>query len=141
MLPPRRRNRGGGSIWEGSYTRQEVKEYLQTGMVRVKEPIVFSEDRKQWPLGCYRSINIKEILGGSELLSWDPNLELEVIAHVYMTEYGIIGVEDVGSRYLLQVIEQDKRRSVLRDLEWNGCRARITSGGFITVFKEELIYD
>lgn len=133
--------RGPGSFKEGSYTRQEVKEYYQTGMVRVKEAPAFSEDRKEWPYGCYRSINIKEILGGEELLSWDPDVELEIISRVYMTEYGIIGMEDTGKSYRLHVVDRNQRHSVLRDLEWNGCRARITAGGFITVLKEELICD
>lgn len=75
--------KGPGSIKEGSYTRQEVKEYYQTGMVLVKEAPAFSENRKAWPYGYYRSINIKEILGGEELLSWDPDVELEIISRVY----------------------------------------------------------
>lgn len=141
FTPPKRKRETPGSIHHDSYTRQEVREYLQTGMVRVKEPPVFSEDRKQWPYGCYRAINIREMLGGEELLFWDPDVELELIAKVIQTEYGIIGIEDMGSHYLLDVVEKSQRRSVIRDLEWNGCRARITAGGFVRVYKEELIYD
>lgn len=141
MLPPRRKPKGPGSVRHDSYTRQEVREYLQTGMVRVKEPIVFSEDRKRWAYGCYRSINIREMLGGQELHTWDPDVKLELITKVIMTEYGIIGIADMGSHYLLDVVEKYNRKYVIRDLEWNGCRARITISGFVCVYKEELIYD
>lgn len=139
--PKRKAHRKSWSIRNDALSDFELSEYRRTGMVRIKDAQVFSEDRKEWPYGCYRNINIKEILGGEELLSWDPDVELEVISRVYMTEYGIIGMEDTGCSYRLQVVDRSHRRSVLRDLEWNGCRARITVGGFITVFKEELIYD
>lgn len=140
---PRRRKayRRVWSIRHDTLSDFELSEYRRTGTVRIKEPVVFPEDRRRWPYGCYRNINIKEMLGGEELLSWDPDVELEIISRVYMTEYGIIGVEDTGSTYLLDVVDRSQRRSVLRDLEWNGCRARITTGGHISVFKEELIYD
>lgn len=141
MRRTKRKPRGPGSILSENITELEKVEYRQNGTIHIKEPIVFSEDRREWPYGCYRNINIKEILGGEELLSWDPDVKLEIISRVYMTEYGIIGVEDTGSTYLLDVVDRSQRRSVLRDLEWNGCIARITIGGHISVFKEELIYD
>ena len=119
----------------------ELFEYRQTGMIHVKEPIVFAEDRTEWPYGCYRRINIKEILGGEELVTWSPDIQLEIIARVIMTEYGVIGFEDQGARYLLDVADKRFRRNVLRDLEWNGCDARIVTGGFISVRRERLIYD
>lgn len=137
----RRKPRKYGSIRNDELSPMELFEYRQTGMVRAKEPIVFSQDRTEWPYGCYRRINIKEILGGEELSTWSPDIELEIIARVIMTEYGVIGFEDQGMRYLLDVADKRFRRNVLRDLEWNGCDARIIPGGFISVRRERLIYD
>ena len=140
---PKRRKayRKAWSIRHDGISDMERMEYLRTGMIRIKEPIVFAEERKMWPCGCYRNINIKEVLGGEELLSWNPELELTLIARVYMTEYGVIGTEDKGSHYLLEVVEKWRRKSVLNNLDWYGLRARIVGGGFIAVYKEELIYD
>lgn len=137
----RRKPRQCGSIRNEGLSSWELMEYLHTGAIRAKEPPAFSVERSAWPYGCYRSINIKEMLGGEELVTWDPALELAIIARVIMTEYGIIGMEDKGSHYLLDVADRSCRSSVIRDLEWNGCRARIVPGGFICVIKERLVYE
>jgi hypothetical protein len=129
------------SIRNDGLSDWEKSEYQRTGIIRVKEPSVFSEDRSSWPFGCFRKIDIKEIIGGEELLTWNPDLELTVIARVYLTEFGIIGVEDQGSRYLLEVADRNRRSAVLNRLDWFGCRARAVPGGFIAVYRERLIYD
>ena len=140
---PKRRKayRKAWSIRHDSISDMERMEYIRTGTIRIKEPIVFAAERKMCPFGRFRNINIKEVLGGEELLSWDPELELTLIARVYMTEYGIIGTEDKGSHYLLEVVEKWRRKSVLNNLDWYGLRAHIVVGGYIAVYKEELIYD
>ena len=137
----RRKPRKGGSIHNESISDFEKEEYRQTGTIRIKEPSVFSEDRVNWPFGCYRKIDIRDILGGEELLSWDPDVELTVISRVYITEFGIIGVEDRGSHYLLEVADRYRRKEVLHHLELFGCRARLAPAGCIAVYREKLIYD
>ena len=109
-------------------------------MIRVKEPSVFTEDRSCWPYGYYRKIDIRDILDGQELLTWDPEVELTVIARVYITEFGIIGVEDKGSHYLIEVADRYRRKEVLHHLQRYGCRARLAPAGCIVVYRDKLIY-
>lgn len=142
MLPPRRKPKGPGSIQHGTISELELAEFRQNGMIRVKPfPPVLGYHHHYHTYKFYQSIDIQGILGGAELSTWDPELELGLIAKVIQTEYGIIGMEDKGDHYLLDVAEKYHRRSVIRDLEWNGCQARIVDGGFVCVYKEELIYD
>lgn len=142
MFGPKRKPRSYGSIHYDNISELERAEYRQNGMIRVKPfPPMSGYHHHFRSYKLYRSIDIQEILGGQELVTWDPEVKLEIIAKVIQTEYGIIGMEDKGDRYLLHVVESYQRRYVLNDLEWNGCQARITDGGFITVFKEELVYD